>query len=238
MTLMISGEILTRFLDEYFAAHLYPGDQTGIYRASPLSISRIGLALEASPALAGWIEAEQLDWLFLHRPWRLEEAGVAPTVGVVSYHLAFDEKLTLGFNPRLADALRMTNIEVLGLKDGRPLGMIGDVPRTTFSGFREMLREMFGGEDAAHKPASEEAGIARVAVVGAMNDELAREAHARGADIYVTGQLRQPAKRAITETGISVVCVGHRRSEEWGLRALAGVLRERWSELEVVLFQV
>jgi hypothetical protein len=32
-----------------------------------------------------------------------------------------------------------------------------------------------------------------------------------------------------------VFVVGHRRSEEWGLRALAGVLRERWSALEVVL---
>lgn len=53
--------------------------------------------------------------------------------------------------------------------------------------------------------------------------------------IYITGQLRQPAQAAVLETGISVVGVGHHRCEQWGLRALAGVLRERWSRLEVVL---
>ncbi len=37
------------------------------------------------------------------------------------------------------------------------------------------------------------------------------------------------------ETRNGAIAVGHRRSEEWGLRAIAGVLRERWSRLEVVL---
>ena len=77
--------------------------------------------------------------------------------------------------------------------------------------------------------------VSRVAVVGAMTDALVREAASRGADVYTTGQLRQPAQAAVLETGIGVVGVGHRRCEEWGLRALAGVLCERWSRLEVIL---
>ena len=68
-----------------------------------------------------------------------------------------------------------------------------------------------------------------------MSDALVREADVRGADLYVTGQLRQPAEIAAVETGIGVIAVGHRRSEEWGLRAIAHVLQERWYELEVVL---
>lgn len=74
-----------------------------------------------------------------------------------------------------------------------------------------------------------------MAVVGAMTDALVREAALRGADLYITGQLRKPALSAVKETGIAVVAAGHRRCEEWGLKALAGVLRERWFELEVVL---
>jgi len=73
-----------------------------------------------------------------------------------------------------------------------------------------------------------------VAVVAAMTDPLVREA-ARGAEVYVMGHFRQPAKEAVLNTGIGVIVVGHRRSEEWGLRALAGVLRERWCGLEVLL---
>ena len=71
--------------------------------------------------------------------------------------------------------------------------------------------------------------------MGAMNDALVREADARGARVYVTGQWRVPATEAVNETGIGVVCVGHRRSEEWGLRALAGLLRERWATLRVIV---
>lgn len=63
---------------------------------------------------------------------------------------------------------------------------------------------------------------------------LVIEAAARGANIYLTGQWRQPAQAAVSETGINVIAVGHRRCEEWGLRALAGVMRERWSKLEVI----
>lgn len=51
----------------------------------------------------------------------------------------------------------------------------------------------------------------------------------------MTGQFRTSAAIAIQETGIGVVAVGHRRCEEWGLRALAGVMRERWAGLEVIL---
>lgn len=232
---MISGEDLTKFLDEYFAAHLYAGDQAGIYRASPRPVRRVGLALEASPEVARQAASERLDWLFLHRPWKIEDIDITAEMGVIAYHLAFDECLTLGFNPRLADALNMTGIAVLGTKAGRPLGMIGDVRAQSFSEFCETLRGMFGGEDAAHEMANGEACVTRVAIVGAMTDALVREAHERGAHVYVTGQLRHPAKAAIAETGLGVVSVGHKRSEEWGLRALAGVLRERFAELEVVL---
>jgi putative NIF3 family GTP cyclohydrolase 1 type 2 len=66
-----------------------------------------------------------------------------------------------------------------------------------------------------------------------MNEMLVREAVERGVQVYITGQWRQPASESVTETGIGVIAVGHRRAEEWGLRALAGVLRERWVQLEV-----
>jgi hypothetical protein len=66
-----------------------------------------------------------------------------------SYHLAFDERLTLGFNPRLPETPGMSAVE------------------------------------------------------------------------------------AVLKTGIAVIAVGHRRCKELGLRALAGVMRERWSGLKV-----
>lgn len=53
--------------------------------------------------------------------------------------------------------------------------------------------------------------------------------------VYITGKLRQPAEQAMPETKIAAIAVGHRRSEVWALSVLAGMLRERWASLEVLV---
>jgi len=231
---MLRVDDLAKFLDRFLAVDRYSQEERGgVYLPSTRPISRLGLALEPWLQLPQWVEQEKLDALFLHRPWRLQPEQLAQDIGVVSYHLAFDQRLTLSFNPRLAEVLGMSALSVLGEKQGRAIGMIGDIPTQSFSSYRIYVDEVFGGHEEAHFGVKTE--ISRLAVVGAMTDSLVREAAARGADLYITGQLRQPAQSAIRETGISVIEVGHRRSEEWGLRAIAGVLRDRWSMLEVVL---
>lgn len=230
---MIRLDDIGQFLAQFFAVHRFNNDPGGVYWPSTRPISRFGLALEPWPQLAEWAIAERLDGLFLHRPWKLQPHQLAPDVGVVAYHLAFDQRLTLSFNPRLAEVLGMSGVEVLGEKEGREIGMLGEIPAQNFASYCCYLEEVFGGQDEALAGVQSE--VKRVAVVGAMTDALIREAASRGVDIYITGQLRQPAQAAVLETGISVVGVGHRRCEQWGLRALAGVLRERWFRLEVVL---
>lgn len=230
---MISLDDIAVFLNRFFSVHRFGDDQSGVYLPSTRPISRLGLALEPWSHLAEWVSNQQLDALFLHRPWQLQPEQLAPDIGVIAYHLAFDECLTLGFNPRLATVLGIDQLEALGEKEGRSLGMIGDISRHSFPSYCNCLEEVFGGHDRVLAGNSFE--VSRVAVVGAMTDTLVREAASRGADVYVTGQLRQPAIAAVLETGISVMAVGHRRCEEWGLRALAGILRDRWSKLEVIL---
>ncbi|MBW4681294.1 MAG: Nif3-like dinuclear metal center hexameric protein [Microcoleus vaginatus WJT46-NPBG5] len=231
---MIVLENIAQFLDSFFAVNRFGEEERGgIYHHSSRPICRVGLALEPGMQLKEWAKEQQLDALFLHRPWKLEAGQVASDIGIVGYHLAFDECLTLGFNPRLAEVLGMSQLEVLGEKEGRPIGMIGEISITKFSIFCERLNEVFGGSEEIY--AGSQSNLCRVAVVGAMTDALVREAALRGADLYITGQLRKPALSAVQETGIAVVAAGHRRCEEWGLRALAGVLRERWLELEVIL---
>lgn len=229
---MICLNDIAQFLAYFFAVDSFGDDPHGVYVPSTRLIRRFGLALEPWAGLAEWAIAAQLDALFLHRPWQLQPGQLAVDIGVLAYHLAFDEKLTLGFNPRLATVLGMSNLEVLGEKQGRPIGMIGDILAQSNAGYCCCVDEIFGGYDTAR---GDERKVSRVAVVGAMTDALIREAAERGVDLYITGQLRQPAQAAVLETGIGIVGVGHRRCEEWGLRAMSGLLRDRWSRLEVIL---
>ena len=231
---MIVLENIAQFLDSFLAVNSFGEEERGgIYHHSSKPVRRLGLALEPGIQLTTWAKEQQIDAFFLHRHWKLEAGQLASDIGILAYHLPFDERLTLGFNPRLAEVLGMSELEVLGEKEGRPIGMVGNISIEKFSIYCQHLNEIFGGSEEIY--AGTQSDLHRVAVVGAMTDALVREAALRGADLYITGQLRKPALSAVKETGIAVVAAGHRRCEDWGLRSLAGVLRERWSSLEVIV---
>ncbi len=230
---MISPNNLANFLDQYLETARYPDETPLVCHQFSRSVQRLGLALEAWPGIGDWARAEKLDAVFLHRAFKLEPDALPDEVGVLASHLPFEEKLALGYNVRLAAALGMTHLEALGVRKGRPLGMLGLVPPQTVSAFYQSVKETFGGRDEARTCERNE--VTKVAVVGAMTAELMHEASQRGAEVYVTGQMRKPAKEAIINTGLGVVVVGHQRSEQWALSAFANILRERFCGLKVVL---
>ena len=241
---------LRSVFDDLLHAAIFAGtdDQNGIFLPSDRPVHRLGLALEPFPTLDTWVASERLDALFLHRPWHLTEAHrhsfTADQIGVLAYHLAFDERLTTGFNPVLAERCGWGTPELLGQKEGRPLGMTCVLSELlTFDGFVARLEKEFGGplhlrypRDLRYKNTiCDNFSVKKIAVVGAMTDRLVRDAHAAGVDVYVTGQFRHPAARAVEETGLGVVELGHGRSEIWGLSTLAQLLRTHLPATEIVL---
>ena len=192
---------------------------------------RLGLSLDATPALARRVRVERLDALFLHR-FRGRPGEVPAGLPLVGFHLPFDERLTVGWNPDLAAALGLSALEPFGDRAGRPLGMLAHLEPQPFERVRARVEELFSGQDEAEPPERET--VDRVAVVGAMNEALVREAATRGAQLYVTGQTRPSGRRAVVDAGLGFVAVGHRRSELFGLSLLVRALRERWDALELV----
>ncbi len=231
------------FLANEFTVDRYPdGEQGGIFHPSGHPVRRLGLALEPFPEWVSWVHENQFDAIWLHRPWQLDLTTLPPDVGVIYNHLPFDEHLTMGYNVRLAAQFGVhDSLEPLGFKQAiretgeplpqRPIGMLFDANAQDASEWIRRTEQLFGGCDRVEP--GRKTTVGRVAVVGAMNDALIREAAGRGAGLYLTGQYRPSAQEAVDETGIAVVAVGHRRSEEWGLRALAELLLERWPGLTV-----
>ncbi len=231
MTLTLAA--IADYLNSYLGSADIPNDQNGIYRPSSRPVKRIGLAIEPWTGIETWVQQEHLDALFLHRPWKLDIQALPEEIGILAYHLAFDLKLTFGLNRRLADVLQMTNLTPFAYKDGLPLGMIGNITSMPMNTFIEHLGETFGIVPTIERHYRET--VSRVALVGAMTDILIREAAEQAVDLYITGQFRQPARRAVSETGMTVAIVGHTVGELWGIRTLASLLRERYTELEVVV---
>ena len=239
---------LTHFLAGLFTTAIYPPDEQGGIFHLPNSdmtgkpVSHIGLALEPEPGLAEWIRTNQIDALWLHRPWKLDLTSIPANVAVLYHHLPFDEHLTIGYNQWMANALGITPetqvgsgeaiYPVIGYKQAhnlpaRPIGLIGRAPGLDFGGWLYRINDEFGGYDEVHPGAGKQPNGNGVAIVGAMNDALIREAADRGVGIYITGQFRKAAQQALDETGMGVIAIGHQRSEEWGLLMLADLLQSQ-----------
>ena len=229
----LSLSAIAAYLDRYLGSARFANDQNGIYRASNRPVKRIGLALEPWVGIDAWIRQECLDALFLHRPWQMHMQTLPAHVGVLAYHLAFHLTLTFGFNQRLANVLQIKNSVPFAFKEVIPYGMIGDIDPDTMNSVIAYLAEIFGIIPSIEGKCVE--SVHRIAIVGAMTDSLVRRAASQGVQLYITGQMRQSAKDAAHEVGMTVAEIGHAAGEAWGMRALAGLLQERWAQLEVVV---
>lgn len=223
---------IAAFLDGLLHADWFGEDPIGIVRDARRPVETIGLILDPFPGLGEWIASERIDALCVHRPWGLSEGDLGGA-GVLAYHLPFDEGMTVGYNPRLAAALGMTELKKWGGKDFRPIGMTGGIEEQPFDEFVSTLWELFGGLDLVER--GDRAVLSRVAVVGAMSRLLVHSVRSKGAQLYVTGEYREIARPMVVTTGLGVVAVGHRRSEVWGLRELGAVLNEEWPGLRLVV---
>jgi putative NIF3 family GTP cyclohydrolase 1 type 2 len=178
---------------------------------------------------------------FLHRPFTLDRRRVRRGTLVLSSHTAFDEIITTGWNVALAGRLTM-NVEesvcIQGYKGDpeRKIGIVGQVsmPRGVLE---SRIKQEFGAVEAVFEGAAEDIQV--VAIMNAFNAgevqrvlEMAQErgwiqaGELAGRHVlYLTGQPRESGVFAARESGMSVVCVGHRSAEEWGIRFMAATLR-------------
>ncbi len=200
-------------------------DPAGVWIASVRPVRRLGLRLDPGSGPADWLP-DDIDALLVHRPFGLWPARLPAGVGVLAVHHALDDRFSTGVNPALAAALGMAVDAEPLVRDGMPIGMVGTLPDA-----EARLVGAFGGFEATAGPETE---TNRVAVVGAMTEALVLEAAARGAGLYVTGQMRRPAEAAVLRTGMRVVAVGQARAERWGLQHLGALLAANFSGLEVV----
>ncbi|MES2573168.1 MAG: Nif3-like dinuclear metal center hexameric protein [Verrucomicrobiota bacterium] len=202
-------------------------------RAKP--VRRLGLALDPWPGLSNWAAELALDAVFLHRHWRLDPRNCPGHIGVLANHAGFDVRLGFGENPELLTALGLRMESRLG--ESRALGVVATGAPRTINMLRESLFGIFGGVEEELLPEAGQAQrlIQRIALARAMRPGLIENARAAGAQAYVTGQLRQPARASALATGMTVFAVGHRRSEQWALKQLGMLLARRWPALELYI---
>ncbi|OLV15801.1 Nif3-like dinuclear metal center hexameric protein [Deinococcus marmoris] len=205
------------------------GEAQPLKRDGPPEVRKLALALEPAD-LPPEVDA---DALFVHRSLRVGERW--PGLGVLGVHDGFDLALTTGPNHRLARTLGWRDVQEVVWK-GELKGITATPPQQSWDELRAALHAELGGEDSSWPPA-DTSGPLRVALMNAMNPGLIEHVADGGVRVYLTGQLRPSASAAAHARGMGVIALGHRRSEEWGLRRLADELRSAFAGLQTAVHE-
>ena len=231
------------------------------YDANTARVDQIVLSVTPTPGLydivgyAAWTESKTAiprpsrTVCFLHRPFTLERRRVRSGTLVLASHTSFDETLTVGWNVALAGRLGLDvdqAVCVQGYKGDveRKIGVVGQVSLRR-DALEKRITQEFGAVEAIYEGISD--GIRVVAIMNAFNLSEVRRvlnmAQERGwipegedsgrQVLYLTGQAREGGLIAAKECGMSVVCVGHRSAEEWGIRYMSAALRTAFPGVRV-----
>ncbi|EAT92465.1 hypothetical protein SNOG_00970 [Parastagonospora nodorum SN15] len=150
---------------------------------------------------------------FLHRPFTLDRRSVRRGTLVLSSHNSFDEVLTTGWNPSLAARLQ------INVDDSEEFGEA----ELAFDGLSDEIRAV------AVMNAFNDHEVKRVLEVALQHGWAMANDEAPGKHIlYLTGQPRVNGMEAAKALGMTVVCVGHRPAEDWGIRYMAAQLRTKF----------
>ncbi len=226
-------------------------DNDGLMCASDLNkdIKKVLLCLDANEYMVDLAIEGGFDAIFSHHPiiFRGEkslyrETGVSGKliklikndIAVFSYHTRFDA-LDGGVNDKLAELFELQNVEKI-VAEGSPIGRVGYLKEEmALEDFCRLVKEKLG---CAYVNYGKHTGrVHRLALVGGGGDSFCSDARASGADTYLTGAMNYHTLSDALMNEMNLVEAGHYFTENPALEALAEIIREADSEIEITFAQ-
>ena len=117
-----------------------------------------------------------------------------------------------------------------------PMGRVGTLPEPIdLKGFSELVEHRLNTKTLAW--GAPEASIRKVAVVGGSADSEWRNAQDAGADLLVTGEVKQHIALEAAESGFAILAAGHYATEQPGCKALCRAVQELVLDVDWLLFE-
>jgi dinuclear metal center YbgI/SA1388 family protein len=197
---------------------------SGVTASQALLDAALELGADAILVHHGWFwkgEAPCLVGIKGRRVRTLMVAGRA----LLAYHLPLDAHAELGNNRQLA--------EVLGIVEPRPVGAGGLLWRGRLVAPRpaaELALEV--GERLGRRPlhlTGIDRPVQELAWCTGAAQRYIGEAHALGADLYISGEVSEQTAHEARELGIDYLAAGHHATERYGVQALGAYLARRFA---------
>ncbi len=236
-------------------------DAPGLVTGDPAaSVRRILLAVDAVAATVDEAREAHADLMLVHHPLLLRGVTsiaestakgalltrlVRANCALYAAHTNADI-VESGTSGRLAELLGIVDaLPIVETEPGLGLGRVGSLPEpTTLGALARRLASILPATATGVRVAGEyDRPVQRVALCGGAGDSLLGHAGVRGADAYITADLRHhPASEAIESAkvagGPALIDVSHWASEWLWLDVAAGQLRHALPGVEVLVSEL
>lgn len=146
-------------------------------------------------------------------------------MSLLAYHLPLDAHGTLGNNAQLGQRLGFPAGEPLDPQDSTSVGSVATLPEPRR--LAELCAEI---RELTHRDplliGSEQDSVRRVAWCTGAAQGYVERAAARGAELYISGEISEQTVHSARELGIAYIAAGHHATERYGVQALAAHVAE------------
>lgn len=217
----------------------------GLQLEGRTQIRRLLTGVTASKALIDLAIEQEADAVLVHHGlmWKGDpqvvtgfrkarlQAALGHDLNVFAYHLPLDRHPELGNNAQLGKMLGWPSQRVLGEQ-----GLIhfGELPAPqSLQSIVDLVVSSLGHRVQVEGVDDPERLVRTVAWCTGGAPGYVEQAALAGADLYLTGELSEPAVHVARECGVSLLGAGHHATERCGVRALGNWVAERYG-IEVV----
>lgn len=241
---MIPLKTLTEYLDELLKIAAIPGDDSnnGLQVEASETVNKAVFGVDAGQALFEAARARSADFIFVHHglSWGGEPrrfTGITASrlkllfnhgISLYAAHLPLDAHPDFGHNALLADMVKLRQRYYFAEYHGCAIACGGVLPEVCFADQLVAKLEkqlnckagVFGDQGRT----IEKVGI--VSGGGGLDGLLA--CIAEGMDCYLTGEMGHTMYHLVRESGITVIQLGHYRSEVPGVQAVMEKIRKKF----------
>ncbi len=149
-------------------------------------------------------------------------------MSLTGYHLPLDRHPESGNNIQIVRKLGLVSEEPFGVYKGVTLGYMAKTPdkAVTAGSFFDKIRDAINPSARVYPFGPGQ--VSSVAVCSGGGQDTLREAIAKKADVFVTGEDTEWIYHLCKEEGISYVAGGHHATERFGVMALADLVAARF----------
>ncbi|MDP8226793.1 MAG: Nif3-like dinuclear metal center hexameric protein [Candidatus Celaenobacter polaris] len=242
---MVKRNEIVEFCNEYLKADTFNDYcYNGLQIEGKENISKIVTGVSLSRQFIKKAIDEKADMIIVHHGLFKNQLGDPPriigifrqriklilenNINLCGYHLPLDAHPEIGNNISLARLLELQNIERLNSPYYGEIGYIGEIKqKMKFEDFKKYIDKVIDTNSyilaAGHK------FVKKVGIISGGSSIDYSIAFEKGADTFVTGDIKENVVREVEEIGMNFINAGHYNTEKLGVQNIGKLVSETFS---------